>query len=334
MKLYILIYILALMLSVLASQPDNSEPQTFTDIINTHRLGNISDLAERSQPGANSEILKLSFYDILKIRSLAIAHKIPEPDLIIKQLSQVIDENNFDTRIHRFAAEQALFCINTPKALDILKKNTHDSRHNSSLAINYTSHWEMPEPQRSCLISKYYAVNLSDSIQVTLNTKPGPDYFDNSISIVATIKNISDNVVNYVNDDAPLGNKLYFKNSYGLYTNKIQLSHKDFPYPKVVKLLPGDSFKLETTLLILVPKPQHNIYDKYLKGNKLWVTEDPWNAFLVEKPGKFEIAAVFEYFPNKSEWLIKTLGTDDFWTGQAVSQPINITLDTKNNNTK
>ena len=305
--------ILLLSVQIFASEPGNSKPKTPIDT-SANMQNNISD------------ITNLSVNDILEIRTLAIAQKLHDTANIVEQLCQIIEHDPNSMYIHSFAAEQALFCTNSPKVEEVLKKRINAPIHHSQDSINYTYHWHMPEPQRSKFIDLHPKFTHSDIIKITLSTKPGPEYFENSISIVATITNISAKTINYVDDDFPLENKLYFRKPEGTYIRNLQLGHKDFPIPKAVKLHPGESYNHQTYLMILEAKPSHSIYNKYLIGHELWVTDGSHNAFLIEKPGEFEIIAIFEYYPVRSQWLTQTIGIDNFWTGQAASQPIKVTF--------
>ena len=96
-----------------ATQPAGSSPTTFREILATRAAPDLRTLAERSDPNRTGPGAKEAFYDILKLREIRDANAVPV-------LENILADHSSSHRIHRSAAAQALFCIDTPAAHKVL----------------------------------------------------------------------------------------------------------------------------------------------------------------------------------------------------------------------
>jgi hypothetical protein len=117
------------------------------------------------------------FAEILRFRSL------PDPKAV-PALEQALMRDLHSTRIHGYAAAQALFNIGTPEAHAVLSRllltNWPAMRDladapplwTRGLAVMYTSSWNgMSEPQRSRFIAQYLLKNLATNLALELDCK-------------------------------------------------------------------------------------------------------------------------------------------------------------------
>ena len=114
-------------------------PKTYTAILATRPAPDVATLARRSSPKVAGEQAQESFWDLLKLRN------VPDPKAV-PALEQVLRENLPTTRIHGYAAAEALFCTGTPEALAALDRAIAGPNYRTDLAIMYAFHWEMPPP--------------------------------------------------------------------------------------------------------------------------------------------------------------------------------------------
>src|SRR5579871_5241931 len=93
-----------------------AEKQTYQEILAARAVPDLDQLVERCSPDLRGPDATESFWDLLKLREIADPKAVPV-------LEKVLAENLPTTRIHGFAAAQALFCIGTPEAHKILKQH-------------------------------------------------------------------------------------------------------------------------------------------------------------------------------------------------------------------
>lgn len=293
--------------------------KTFTEIVAEHPMPNLDDLAERSKPNVHDpNISKPSFYDLLKLRTAGTPEAIPA-------LEQVIKDNLYDTRIHGFAAAQALFCIDTPQAHAILKQYIFDDRYNTRLGIGYAFHWEMAEPQRSAFIEQYHINNRSETLQIDLAAKSETLNNVQTIMILATLKNISDEPCRIYNYPFAFGDHLYFRRQNGHFIQKMQTCTRCFATDEWLELKPGETKQYQTKIEVAIADQSVESFCRYLKNGNLWLKEDHSNAFFIENPGAFQIYAMLENAPLSKERK-KQLGFENAWVGRAVSKPVTIII--------
>lgn len=304
--------------STVSGQP--AQPRTFTEIIADHPIPDLHDLTERSKPGVRDpNVSMLSFYDLLKLRTVGTAEAIP----VLEQVMQ--DHLLSTTRIHGFAAAQALFCIDTPEAHDVLQRYLFDDRYNTQLGINYTFYWEMSEPQRSAFIEQYYLKNCSKTLQIDLATGSETVNGIQTLTITATLLNTSQKSYRICDYPFAFGDYLYFRAQSGRFIHNLMTSTCCTGPEKWFELKPGETKQYQTKMQVATAD-QLGSFRRYLKNGNLWLKEDHSNAFLIENPGQFQVYALFERSPLNKE-TIERLGFDDVWIGRAVSKPAIVTVE-------
>lgn len=302
--------------------PQTISPKTFTDIIIEHPMPNLEDLAERSKPSIlDPNITQVSFYDLLKLRTVGTAKAVPI-------LEQVTKDDNYTGRIHSFAAAQALFCIDTPQAHAALKRYIFDDRYNTQLGINYTFHWEMAEPQRSAFIERYHVNNRSETLKIDLAANS--ETLNAIHTITATLTNISQKAFRVYDYPFAFGDHLYFRTQDGRFIQRFRMSTRCQWRDEWIELQPGQTKEYQTTMEVLSVDQLHKSFRRYLKGGDIWLKENHSNAFFVENPGEFQVFAMLERAPLSKEHT-ERLGFDNAWTGRSVSKPMTIVIGPENN---
>ena len=138
-------------------------------------------LIERAKSGAPMVQRGAIDHDVLKLREMGKADAVPV-------LEQIVVDNLQSGRIHGFAAAQALFCIGTREAHQVLSKHLLAGQYRAGQAIDYAFHWEMAEPQRSRFIEQYLLKNVSEDLVVELQQRASTD--ENKGQIAATAAEI------------------------------------------------------------------------------------------------------------------------------------------------
>lgn len=284
--------------------------QTFQEIITARSTPNLTTLAARSSPDTQGQPAEESFWDLLKLRETK------DPNAVAA-LQKTLAENILTTRIHGFAAAQALFAIGTPDALQVLDKDFLTSTVQAHLAIRYTAHWEMKEPQRSQFINKYLLTNMAKDLVVEVKqddqaTKPG------QAKLVATARNTSEAAYNM----------LELKGSFELLYARDQAGRMIFDSAplrihgpragKKIELKPGQTDSMELTLNV-TNDGQKYVVEVPETGHR-YETTDPQIEFLVIKESQPLLPEQRKFMNVNETW--------PWWTGRAVSKPVEVDLKT------
>lgn len=223
------------------------ERKSFRELGRERPVPDLEQLAERSAPGKRGQDVSEAFYDILKLRETRDPNAVPV-------LQQILDAHVDSTRIHGFAAAQALFAIGTPEAHAILSKYLLSTKYAVDSGINYTYHWEMPEPERSRFIEHYHLKNLSEDLQVTLErrdpTKPGTTKH----VFVMILKNISNGPFRVRKERVYIGRHLVFRSEDGRYARSaetVMYMALDVVLPPAAwpELAPGSTCEFEIAVM-------------------------------------------------------------------------------------
>lgn len=317
-----LIGLVALLLSCDKPQdrPRRSSSQTlggFREMIAARPAPDLGRLAERSAPNYTGGDTIESFYDVLKLRDVG------EPDAV-PVLEKILSDHAGSTRIHGFAAAQALFCIDTPEAHKILAKYLLTSRYNTLLAINYTSHWEMREPERSRFIKRYHLKNLSKDLTLELSAKTQWDNNGRRIDCTVLLRNISGTPFRIRDRQVYLAKMLHFQSEGGTFARSRETVVYKPPMLTWLELAPGASREYNIPVRI---KEVHQLKRRYR-----WLSEDANLVadtfdvmFDIKKTGRFKVYAMFEDQPL-TEAQRGRLDFDKPWSGRAVSEPVTVEI--------
>ncbi len=294
--------------------PPSKKPQTFQELLAARPAPDLTTLVRRSSPMTQGEEASESFLDLLKLREMKDASA-------ASVLEKILVENRPTTRIHGFAAAQALFAIGTPEAHQILSRNELSTR----LAVDYTSHWEMREPLRSRYIERHLLKNLAKDLVVELEQTPATPASNGRLNLVIVFRNVSDQSFFIHDHDFP-GDMLHLRDATGQFMPRIHSHTMCKGQSKNIELKPGQSHRLDVAIEVAAADPQKR--PPRSTGKPIVKVEKSGHHFDINAPGRFEVLALFEAEPLSDEQrtFLKVDQNWKWWTGRAVSKPLSINL--------
>jgi hypothetical protein len=286
-------------------------PKTYTAILATRPAPDVATLARRSSPKVAGEQAQESFWDLLKLRN------VPDPKAV-PALEQVLRENLPTTRIHGYAAAEALFCTGTPEALAALDKAIAGPNYRTDLAIMYAFHWEMPPPARDEFLRRYHLNSLAKDVSLTVEPGPmkGPDP-----AITVSVTNLTQHPIRLPAPFFDPGD-LYFENADGRI-----LWSRDSGMREMLKsgstTLPPDGKQSLTFTLHARRLAKNERPDPTLPADQTLCLEAGGLQFLIGKPGRFKVYALLTAQPVPQERLkeLHLPEGETMWSGRAVSEP-------------
>lgn len=279
---------------------------------------NLARLVERAKPDYEGPDATESFYDILKLREVGKADAVPV-------LEQIVVENLESGRIHGFAAAQALCCIGTPKAHQVLSKHLLTGQYRAGLAVDYTFHWEMGEPQRSRFIEQYLLKNVSEDLVVELQQRASPEENAGRLDFVVKLRNASERPFRVLDHKFYLGKMLFFSRPDGRFARSAVIVKFHYHIPEEwVELRAGQTREYSITVDVRSAGGLGSI-DRHVSKDSAVVLETPDMRWDIGKPGRYEVVAMFEAMPL-TEMQRKQVQFDNAWSGRAVSKPIQVEI--------
>ena len=295
-----------------AMQPAEGSPTTFREILATRAAPDLRTLAERSDPNRMGPEAAEAFYDILKLREIRDANAVPV-------LERILADHPSSHRIHRFAAAQALFCIDTPAAHKVLAGQLHGGRYPAKSGIGYTFSWEMSEPRRSRFIERYLLANDANDLVVGL--KANAISKEGLIDFTITLRNVSEKAFRIRDREIYIGEMLYFRSAAGRYMPSLERIAYNAPMPKWVELKPGDERQWRVSAW---SRPAPAIHGTWLPKDTTLALETEDFRYYIDKPGRFDVVAMFEEALTKDQALQAKI--DNIWSGRAVSKPVQVEI--------
>jgi hypothetical protein len=274
-------------------------------------------LAERSSPDYKGNDTKDAFSDILKLRDVGDANAVPV-------LEKIMADNLDSTRIHGYAAAQALFCINTPEAHKVLAKYLLTSRYFAELGINYAFHWQMDESRRNRFIEEYHLQNISKDLGVKLNVKTHKEAGRQQIIFTVTLHNISERLFWIIDQQVYLGNMLFFKSKSSRFARTFETVKYEMPSLKWQELAPGASHQYDITAYVRRVDELKRPYWGLSKDASI-VVETRDIAYDIKEAGWFEVYAMVEARPP-TKLQIEKVGSGNLWSGRVVSNPVTVEI--------
>ena len=296
-----------------------SQAETFSKKVEARPAPDLSRLRKRSAPGLRGNDTTEAFYDILKLRTIGDAKAVPV-------LEGIMADNfrSYSTRIHGYAAAQALFCIDAPEAHKVLSKYLLDSRYYARLGINYTFHWEMAEPKRNEFINRYHLKDLSEDLALELKAETEGLGGEQQLHFTLTLRNTSDTPIEVRNRQVYKGEMLHFQDNKGRFSRTCTTVDYKLPMPSWLKLPPKATHQYEITVKVTRMEDWKRGYPKLFKdANLVLHTFD--TACGIPRAGKFKVYAMFEEPPMTDAQKAKS-EMDNPWSGRAVSKPIVIDI--------
>ena len=240
----------------------------------------------------------------------------PDP-MAVSVLGKILADHVGSTRIHRFAAAQALFCINTREAHDILTKYLLTDEYPVDMGIAYTFHWNMVPEKRDAFIKRYHLQATKEDLNVSVEVLSGKDRGEWSNEFVIKITNASDRTLRVNRPRFYLGMMLLLEDADGHFIGRMKTVR--YKMPPVT----------EEDYLILTPG-QH--LELRLKG-KLepkapgqWLLDCKDVGHSVGKPGKFKVYVVYAIMPDSAKLQTNQYGPPPVWSGRIVSNPVEIEI--------
>jgi hypothetical protein len=294
--------------------------QTYQEILGARAAPDLSKLVERSSPERRGSDAAEAFLDILKIRETAESEAVPI-------LDKILVENLPTTRIHGFAAAQALFCIGTPAAHQILSRHLLVDEYHVNLAIGYTSHWEMREPLRSRFMALYLLTNVSTNLVLELDEARVPSPPKGRLRLHLTLRNAGSESLQVPDPSGDPGALLFLRDAKGRFIPR-EAHMVDYGprSAKYVELKPGQAHNVTVTMDVSPARRGGPAPDS--PGNWSVVVQGSGRCFDLEGPGRFDILAMLHAPPlNEAQKKgLKVGETWKGWTGRAASKPISVDI--------
>lgn len=298
-------------------QADEADTE-FAKLLASRPVPDLERLAERSAPSRTGKDATEAFYDILKLRNVGGPKAVPV-------LERIMAENLYSTRIHGYAAAQALFCIGAPEAHKILSKYLFSEQYFAGLGIDYTFHWEMDKSKRDGFIERYHLKNLSKDLAVKLDVKTHKDKNELRLDFTATLCNTSKKPFWIRDKQIYLGDMLYFQSESGRFARSFEPVKYDIPMPNWIELAPGASHQYNISVYARrIGEQKLPYWGKSKNATLLLETRDM--VYDILEAGKFKVYAMIEAQPPTKKVQLGKMGFDNLWSGRAVSRPIMVDI--------
>jgi hypothetical protein len=301
-------------------EPSETPPKkpTVHQMLSARPAPDLETLAERSVPALRGPDATESFWDVLKVRETA------DPNAVAV-LEKILVENRHTGRIHGFAAAQALICIGTPEAHEILARHVLNGISRAGTAFDYTAHWDMPEPQRSRFIGQYLLKNTSTTnLLLKLEQKDRPDNARGGFDLLLTFRNTSKETLHFTDPHSDMRSLVYLRDARGRYLRH-DLGKERCPGPSTyIDLDPGQVHRYLLHGTVAEPSGRES---QRSTGLEVEVIES-CDFFAIDSPGRFDVLAMFEAEPltEQAREYLKVDEKWNWWTGRAVSKPITVNI--------
>ena len=236
-------------------------------------------------------------------------------------LAEILSSNAGHTRIHGYAAAQALFRIGGKEAFDALDKQLMRlSDYNEEWGSLYLFHWEMPDPSRSRFIEKYLLKPVGRDVELSFEAKPEDD--GHAVRFRLTLKNISPAPITVA---PPRGDKLYLRSGDGRYVPWTETGDDDGPRTgKLTTLKPQESQTIEA-MAAVKRASEFDPYERSAAGSAQAMLTLGLRRYFLDKPGQFQAVFVVEQTPlSAAQKERQTL--ENWWAGRAVSPAVTVDL--------
>jgi hypothetical protein len=285
---HLAIVLLALLLTVCASAASEEPPW-------------YSDLAERSRPGSSGERTTDPFRDLLRLRDA------PEPGAA-EVLAQVVADHEGSSRIHRYAATQALSTIGTKEADELLERCVTVADFDGRLAFDYAFHWDMKPRDRDRYLQRFVLRNVGVAPTLEARAATAAEDAKHWLEVEVVLRNATDREMRLLDPSGCSGRMLVFRSAAGHVERAFYPATCEFMGAGAMTLAPGDS--LTVTIRVSRPEPVHRSMAKMyrLDPDGLIATVGSYH-FAFAGPGRYEVLA---------RWTSSV--------GRSVSAPVAVTV--------
>lgn len=251
---------------------------------------------------------------ILKLRETGNPDAVPALETIFK-------ENYKRGGDYAYIIPQALFCIGTPQARDILEEYLLRRPYSAETGISETYRWKMKEPARSGFIADYFLMNTSNSMDINLDVGQEGIGKDLKYIFTITLKNVSSESSRICDNRLYMGTMLCLKSlSDNTFSEKVITLTFDAEMPDWIELNPGADHQFVIKGSLEKMKSwQRNKLNAGKESKYVLNTHDM--VFEVKDKGEFVAYAVFENHRINEDYY-KRLGIYNPWFGRAVSEPV------------
>ena len=317
-------------------------PKTFQQILAKRNPPQIEGLAQRASPDQTGETATESFWDLLKLRDEPVPAAVPE-------LAKILTAHENSTRIHRFAAAQALFTAGGDEARRVLEKRLLAPDYPADMAVTYSSHWEFPEPARSRFIETYLLRNLDEDLKVSVEARWSPDSDKGStnqdpadaaakkaarnLRVTVEFANQSPRVLALFVDQQYQTMALHFRGPSGMFAPRAQLVVYGPSPARPMRLRPGEFTSFDVSLELKTDAATLANTQKFMRNAEKIKAflKSPDTGFALSEFGRYQLSAMIVQTPLSDEQKLSLrkregIDTDAVWTGRAVSKPVEIGL--------
>jgi beta-lactamase regulating signal transducer with metallopeptidase domain/HEAT repeat protein len=290
-----------------------------------------SAAAESKLPDDQASLLKLAadpaygmegFRALLKLRDMGDAAAVPV-------LEKVLADHVGQTRIHGFAAAQALFRIGTPEAHAALAKYLSMPGFNRPLNLRYLWSWNTPPALRNAFIERYYLSSVGKDLAVSVQAsqrKEAPA----EIEFTVTMTNRSGRAMQLYDPDAYLGQMLLLRSADGTFvqsTQTVMKYHYRTPWDAEAYALLAPGAERRYTIKAWLVLQAADTFRQFLPEGGGAMLDCRDSAQFIGRLGKFQVRAMFYAAPMTPAQLDAVkFKADDVWSGYAVSEPVEVDL--------
>ncbi|MHC4202830.1 MAG: hypothetical protein ACYSU0_22800 [Planctomycetota bacterium] len=303
-----------------ANAPDAREKTEVDKLLDSRPTPDLTNLAERSAVGRRGKDAGEAFWDVLKLRETGTEEAVPV-------LERILAGHANSTRIHGYAAAQALFDIDTPQAHSILSRHLLSPGYNARHGIRYIFGWDMDESKRDAFIERYHLRHLSKDMKLTLSATSQPGQHGQCVLFSVVARNISEKAFRIPDRKYYLGDLLFFRSMDGRFVRRERTIEIHLRPSKYLELAPGASHRYDVAVDV-----RHVDDIGELRGWYEWLSKDAslvlttgGVAYDVGRPGHYEVRAMLE-LPEPTEAQARFAGFDDLWSGRAVSPPVKVNV--------
>jgi hypothetical protein len=223
-----------------------AEHPRYRQILATRPAPRLEDLAARAAPDVSGDAAVESFWDLLKLRD---APQLAADPAAVTALVKVVEAHAGSSRIHRFAAGQALLAADTPDALRALARDASRAEFPANLAVMYASHWEMSEPARSTLLERYVLKSAGDGglgVAVAAAWQPRPGA--RTLAVTLTLTNRTGKPLALLLDADAAARGLFFRSPAGTIVAAAARPPGEPMPPRWIRLAAGASERVAVEL--------------------------------------------------------------------------------------
>jgi len=258
-----------------------------------------------------------SFEALLKLRQFTDERGVPV-------LETILNKNIGTGNIFGFASAQALFCIGSPRAHEILKRHLLTPNYSAPMGMRYTFYWQMPQAKRDAFITQYHLTSTSMDLGVEFTAQQSqqdPRKFEFHV----VVRNLTDKPIRIHSPKVYLGRMLVMSDSDGHFVQNLS----NVKYKTAITKESFPELPAHGELEFIISAEARLIDSRGWKKNGLSQPEamvlDCGDVFhAIGESGKVTVRALYSVEKRFAQGLSGRLGLSQVWTGRVVSRPLEI----------